>query len=276
MSLEDKQIKNIIEAALLSMAKPMSIEQIMKVFADDERPTIERVRHALKELQNECEERGIELKEVASGFRYQAKQELAPWLARLWEEKPPRYSRAFLETLALIAYRQPVTRAEIEEVRGVSVSSNIIKSMLEREWIRVVGHRDVPGRPALYATTKQFLDYFNMKSLEDLPSLAEIKDLDDLNPELQLPDPDASEEQSDAADKASSEVTESAQASDDEIQLAPIAQSEDAEQHKAQAEQSQEQTNEQLPDNQSDVVAEDADEDTLPEDVVSDATEDKT
>lgn len=189
MSIEDNKLKNILEAALMAVGKPMTIEQMMKLFGDDDRPSATRVKEALQSLQQDCEGRGIELKDIASGFRYQARQDYSEWLSRLWEEKPAKYSRAYLETLALIAYRQPVTRAEIEEVRGVSVSSNIVKTMLEREWIRVVGHRDVPGRPSLYATTKQFLDYFNMKSLEELPSLAEIKDLEELSPELGLTEP---------------------------------------------------------------------------------------
>ncbi len=190
MSIEQDKLKNIIEAALLAVAKPMSVEQILKLFNDDERPSANAIKEMLRMLQKDCENRGIELKQVASGYRYQARSEYSEWLSRLWEEKPAKYSRAALETLALIAYRQPVTRAEIEDVRGVGVSSSIIKTMMEREWVRVVGHRDVPGRPALYATTKQFLDYFNMKSLEELPTLAEIKDLDELHPELDLPEPD--------------------------------------------------------------------------------------
>jgi len=209
MSIEDNKLKNILEAALMAVGKPMTIEQIMKLFGDDERPSATRVKEALSQLQQDCEGRGIELKEIASGYRYQARQDYSDWLSRLWEEKPAKYSRAYLETLALIAYRQPVTRAEIEEVRGVSVSSNIVKTMLEREWIRVVGHRDVPGRPSLYATTKQFLDYFNMKSLEELPSLAEIKDLEELSPELNLPEPGQQDEQNDApAGAAENEASE--------------------------------------------------------------------
>ncbi|TQV86754.1 SMC-Scp complex subunit ScpB [Aliikangiella coralliicola] len=189
--MDDNKLKNILEAALMAINKPMSIEQMTGLFEDEECPPASRIKEALSQLQQDCEGRGIELKDVASGYRYQARQDYAEWIGRLWEEKPAKYSRAYLETLALIAYRQPVTRAEIEEVRGVGVSSNIVRTMLEREWIRVVGHRDVPGRPALYATTKQFLDYFNMKSLDELPSLAEIKDLDDLNPELELTEPGA-------------------------------------------------------------------------------------
>lgn len=194
MNIEKSKLKNIIEAALMAVAKPMTIEQLMVLFGDDERPSNSTMKECLAELQSDSEGRGVELKLVASGYRYQAKQEYSDWLSRLWEERPAKYSRAALETLALIAYRQPVTRAEIEDVRGVGVSSSIIKTMIEREWIRVVGHRDVPGRPALYATTKGFLDYFNMQSLEELPSLAEIKDLEDLNPELDLPDPDEERE----------------------------------------------------------------------------------
>lgn len=189
MSIEDQKLKNILEAALMAVIKPMSTEQLLKLFDDDERPSISRVKQLLTELQQDYAERGVELKIVASGYRFQAKQEYSTWLSRLWEEKPAKYSRAFLETLSLIAYRQPVTRAEIEDVRGVGVSSSIVRTMVEREWIRIVGHRDVPGRPALYATTKGFLDYFNMKSLDELPSLAEIKELDDISPELELNDP---------------------------------------------------------------------------------------
>ncbi|WP_444998118.1 SMC-Scp complex subunit ScpB [Aliikangiella sp. IMCC44359] len=213
MSIDDNKLKNIIESALMSVGKPMSVEQMMKLFDDEEMPSASRVKDALELLQKDCEGRGIELKEIASGYRYQARQDYSSWISRLWEEKPAKYSRAYLETLALIAYRQPVTRAEIEEVRGVSVSSHIIKTMLEREWIRVVGHRDVPGRPSLYATTKQFLDYFNMKSLEELPTLAEIRDLDELSPELELTEPEhelpSTNEDSAEAREAEQNITES-------------------------------------------------------------------
>ena len=194
MTIEQDKLKNIIEAALFAVAKPMSVEQILKLFADEERPSANAIREMLRMLQNESADRGVELTQVGSGFRYQARQDYSQWLSRLWEERPAKYSRAALETLSLIAYRQPVTRGEIEDVRGVGVSSSIIKTMLEREWIRIVGHRDVPGRPALYATTRQFLDYFNMKSLEELPTLAEIKDLEDIHPELGLPNPDENTE----------------------------------------------------------------------------------
>ena len=202
MSIEQTKLKNIIEAAMLAIAHPMSLEQLAKLFDDDDRPSANAIKEIIQQLQAECDGRGVELKEVASGYRYQARQEFSEWLSRLWEERPAKYSRAALETLALITYRQPVTRAEIEDVRGVGVSSSIIKTLMEREWIRIVGHRDVPGRPALYATTKQFLDYFNMKSLEELPSLAEIKDLADLNPELDLPNPDDEREAAASAQNA--------------------------------------------------------------------------
>jgi segregation and condensation protein B len=174
----------IIEGALLAAGKPLSVAQIAELFEEVERPDNSEIREALKELGERCEDRGIELLEVASGFRFQVRQALSPWVARLWHERPQKYSRALLETLSLIAYRQPITRGEIEEIRGVAVSSSIIKTLHEREWIRVVGHRDVPGRPAMYATTRQFLDYFNLKNLEQLPALAEIRDLETLNAEL--------------------------------------------------------------------------------------------
>ncbi len=178
-------IKNIIEAALMAADGPMTVNQLATLFDEQERPQAKAVRDVLKELQTECELRGVELKEVASGFRYQAKQDYAHWLKKLWEERPPRYSRALLETLVLIAYRQPITRAEIEEIRGVAVSSQIIKTLAEREWIKVVGHRDVPGKPALLGTTKVFLDYFNLKNLNELPTLEEIHDLDSRGDELE-------------------------------------------------------------------------------------------
>jgi segregation and condensation protein B len=188
MAMNKENIKRIIEAALFAAGKPLSLESLAGLFEESERPARTDLRKALAELASDYADRGVELVEVASGWRFQSRQDFAPWIQKLWDEKPGRYSRATLETLALIAYRQPVTRGEIEEVRGVSVSSNIIKTLLEREWIRVVGHRDVPGRPALYATTRQFLDYFNLKSLDELPSLAELKDLESLAPELPLED----------------------------------------------------------------------------------------
>lgn len=195
MSLSPEKIKNIVEAALMAAGQPLSIDRLLSLFLDEQQPSRDQIRDALKTLAEDCEDRGVELKEVSSGFRFQAKQENATWVARLWEEKPPRYSRALLETLSLIAYRQPITRGEIEDVRGVSVSSNIVKTLLERDWVKVVGHRDVPGKPAMYATTKQFLDYFNLKNLGELPTLAEIRDIDSINAELDLVEPGAEDTQ---------------------------------------------------------------------------------
>ena len=195
--MNPQQLKNIIEAALLAANHPLSVDQLAALFApaqpeqttedaEDKWPTRDELRQALAALQQECESRGIELKEVSSGYRFQVKQALAPWISRLWEERAPRYSRALLETLALIAYRQPITRAEIEDIRGVAVSSNIIKTLQEREWVRVLGHREVPGRPALYGTTREFLDFFSLKGLGDLPTLAEISSLDDIPTQMHL------------------------------------------------------------------------------------------
>ncbi|MAK90404.1 MAG: SMC-Scp complex subunit ScpB [Oleibacter sp.] len=181
-------LKNILEAALMAAGGPLSLERMQSLFEEDDIPAPQAIRDALTELKNDLLGRGIELTEVASGFRFQVRTEVAPWVAKLWDERPQRYSRALLETLALIAYRQPITRGDIEDVRGVVVSSGIMKTLLEREWVRVVGHRDVPGRPAMYATTKEFLDYFGLKSLEDLPSLMEIRELDDANRKLELGD----------------------------------------------------------------------------------------
>jgi segregation and condensation protein B len=179
-------LKKILEGAIFAAGQPMNIEQLGLLFDEAERPSNSDMRVVLDELKAEYAERGVELKEVASGFRFQVRQETGPWVSRLWDEKPSRYSRALLETLALIAYRQPITRSEIEEIRGVSVSSHIIKTLIEREWIRVAGHRDVPGRPALFATTREFLDSFNLKNLAELPSLSEIRDLDSINAELEF------------------------------------------------------------------------------------------
>jgi segregation and condensation protein B len=188
MSDVDNKVKMIIEGLLLSAGRPLSLDNITAVFSEDEKPDRQELKAVMEAIAEDCDDRGFELKEVASGFRFQVKQELSEWVAKLWEERPPRYTRALLETLALIAYRQPITRGDIEEIRGVAVSANIIRTLLDREWIRVVGHRDVPGRPAMFATTKQFLDYFNLKSLQELPPLAEIKDLDSAAQELDLDD----------------------------------------------------------------------------------------
>ncbi|MBZ0332748.1 SMC-Scp complex subunit ScpB [Marinobacter sp. AL4B] len=179
------RIQAIAEAALLAAGKPLSIDQLRELFLESERPTRQAMEQAITQLKVACEGRGFELKQIASGYRLQVRAEFAPWVGRLFEEKPQRYSRALLETLALIAYRQPITRGEIEEIRGVAVSSNIIRTLLEREWVRVVGHRDVPGRPAMYATTKQFLDYFNLTGLDELPALSEVRDLEEIGREIE-------------------------------------------------------------------------------------------
>ena len=177
--MQIEQLKPIIEAALLASSQPMTIHQLGDLFNEADDVGQEQIAKVLEALAEDCDGRGVELKQVASGFRYQVRQEVHPWISRMWTEKPSRYSRALLETLALIAYRQPITRPEIEQIRGVVVSSNIIKTMEEREWIRVVGYRDVPGKPALFGTTRAFLDYFNLKSLDQLPPLSEIRDMED-------------------------------------------------------------------------------------------------
>jgi len=177
--MQIEQLKPIVEAALLAASQPMTVAQLGDLFSETDEIGHEQIARALESLAADCEGRGVELKEIASGFRYQVRQEVHPWISRMWTEKPSRYSRALLETLALIAYRQPITRPEIEQIRGVVVSSNIIKTLEEREWIRVVGYRDVPGKPALFGTTRAFLDYFNLKSLDQLPPLSEIRDMED-------------------------------------------------------------------------------------------------
>lgn len=199
--MNNEELKPIVEGLIFAAEDPMSIKELFTVFTDHksteqastnhkstEQASIEQVqiKEVLDQLKDDYEGRGLELKEVGSGFRFQVRETHASWISKLWQERPARYSRASLETLALIAYRQPITRAEIEDVRGVSVSSNIVKALLEREWVRVVGHRDVPGKPALYSTTKEFLNYFNLKSLEELPALSELKDIDAINEQLNL------------------------------------------------------------------------------------------
>ena len=190
-------LKSILEGVLMASDEPLNMADLAGIFADDEKPSNAEINNALHQLREDYSERGIELKEVASGFRIQVREDVNLWVSRLWEERPQRYSRALLETLALIAYRQPITRGDIEEVRGVSVRSTIIRTLQEREWIRVVGHRDVPGKPALFGTTKAFLDYFNLTSLDDLPSLAEIADMGSLEPELDLEPADQVEREGD-------------------------------------------------------------------------------
>lgn len=180
-------LKPIVEAALLAAGQALSLAQLAELFDDGERPSQTDLANTIEALKADCSGRGVELVEVASGFRYQVRSEVHARICRLWTERQTRYSRALLETLALIAYRQPITRGEIEAVRGVAVSTQIIRTLEDREWIRVVGHRDVPGRPALYGTTRAFLDYFGLRSLDELPTLAELKDIDALEPELAFP-----------------------------------------------------------------------------------------
>lgn len=186
--MDQIEIKHFIEAALLAAGRPLSVDQLQNLFDGRMAPDKADIRAAVATLIEEYEPRGVTISEVASGFRVQVKAAMADQLQKLWEERPPRYSRALFETLALVAYRQPITRGEIEEVRGVSVSTNIVRTLLEREWIRIVGHRDVPGRPEMFGTTKQFLDYFGLKKLEDLPPLADLSDWESLRVQLNLPE----------------------------------------------------------------------------------------
>lgn len=213
--MKQNEIVRILEAILMSAEKPLTLANLMNFFALEELVTKNAVREALGEMAGRCDGRGFELRQVASGYRYQTRPEYRDWVSKHWDERPPRYSRALMEILALIVYRQPTTRAEIEEIRGVAVSSNIIKTLEEREWIRVVGHKEVPGRPAMFGTTPQLLDYFNLSSLDELPALSELKNLDEMYPELvanatntteakkaQEPDTDeSSKDDSDGSDK---------------------------------------------------------------------------
>lgn len=187
--IDSDRLKRIVDAAILAAGQPLSIGQLEELFEEAERPSHTELAKALEALANDCATRGVELVEVASGFRYQVKAEVHAHVARLWTERQSRYSRALMETLALIAYRQPITRGEIEAVRGVAVSTQIVKTLEEREWVRVIGHRDVPGRPALFGTTRTFLDYFGLRSLDQLPTLAEIRDLDSIEPQFAFPNP---------------------------------------------------------------------------------------
>lgn len=183
--MENKLIQ-IIEAALLSASRPLNIEEIQRLFPKDQTPDKEDIKETLDEIEELCTNRGVELKRVSSGYRMQVKQSLSEYIAKLWEEKPQKYTKATLETLALIAYRQPITRGEIEEIRGVSVGTQLIRGILERGWIKIVGQRDVPGRPSLYATTKEFLDYFGLQHLRELPDLPDLPDVNSLDMELPL------------------------------------------------------------------------------------------
>jgi segregation and condensation protein B len=215
--MQDRMLMNVIEAGLLAAGRPVSVEQLLELFDERERPEASEIRAALTALQAEYAERGIELKEVASGFRIQVRRGISATVSRLWQERPRRYSRALLETLALIAYRQPITRGEIEEVRGVVVSSNIVRTLLERSWVRVVGHRDVPGRPAMFGTTREFLDYFGLKKLDDLPPLSEIKDFEDFNRDLGLPEANPQADLIEALETAGDDYRDPFESLEDEL-----------------------------------------------------------
>ena len=186
--MDNQQLKYIVEAALLAAGRPLDLNGLQALFGDDHPPGKDELRAAIVGLQEDYSSRGIAIEEVASGFRVQIRSSMSGWLARLWEERAPRYSRALMETLAIIAYRQPVTRGDVEDIRGVGVTTNIMRSLLERSWIRVVGFRDVPGKPAIYGTTREFLDYFGLKKLDDLPPLADLKDLEAFTAQLELTD----------------------------------------------------------------------------------------
>jgi segregation and condensation protein B len=197
--MNDQYVRNVIEAALLAAGRPLAADELVGLFDERDGSAADEVRSAIAALQSEYETRGIELVEVASGFRIQIRSAVAPPVSRLWQERPTKYSRALLETLALVAYRQPITRGEIEQIRGVTVNPNIIKTLLERSWIRVIGHRDVPGRPELLGTTRDFLDYFGLQKLDDLPTLAALKELENLRVQLSLPGAEPAVESTEAA-----------------------------------------------------------------------------
>ena len=182
----EHKLTQVVEAILLSASRPLDIQEIERVFPDNERPTREEIRQALTEIEEQCLDRGVELKKVSSGYRLQVRQALSIYVAKLWEERPQRFSKATLETLALIAYRQPITRGEIEEIRGVTIGTQLMRGLMERGWVKIVGQRDVPGRPSLYSTTKEFLDYFGLQHLRELPELPELPDLQSLDMELPL------------------------------------------------------------------------------------------
>jgi segregation and condensation protein B len=187
--MDNDKLQPILEALFAASDKPLSVNQLFELFVGDiDHPNKDEIRKAIEDLTEKYQHAGVELKQVASGFRLQVRADYETWVTRLWEQKPPRYSRALMETLALIAYRQPITRGEIEDIRGVSVSTNIVRTLEERDWVKSLGHKEVPGRPTLYGTTREFLDYFNLKSLNELPTLAEIRDLDQFNPEFSFED----------------------------------------------------------------------------------------
>lgn len=210
--MSESYIRNVLEAALLAAGQPMPLAELARLFDEQHRPSSQQLHAALDALEQEYAGRGIELKHTASGYRIQVRRELAAEISRLWPERAVRYSRALLETLALIAYRQPITRAEIEAVRGVTVNPNIVRTMIERNWVRVVGHRDVPGHPELLGTTREFLDYFGLKSLDELPPLSELRPIGDVNLELGL----ASEEGGVVVTETTADSAEADEASDDD------------------------------------------------------------
>ena len=187
----EMKLNEILEALLLSSSRPISIDDILKVF-EDPKPSKDEIRKALNQIDKDCFTRGIELKKIASGYRFQVKQSLSQYIAKLWEEKPQKFSKATLETLSLIAYKQPITRGEIEEIRGVAVGTQLIRGLMERGWVKIVGQRDVPGRPSLYSTTKEFLDYFGLQHLRELPELPSLPDLTSIEHELPIDEPDKS------------------------------------------------------------------------------------
>jgi segregation and condensation protein B len=224
--MNDQYVRNVIEAALLASGRPLTTDELESLFDERDGTAVETVQAALTALRGEYEARGIEIVEVASGFRIQVRPSVAQPVSRLWQERPAKYSRALLETLALVAYRQPITRGEIEQIRGVAVNPNIIKTLLERGWIRVIGHRDVPGKPELLGTTREFLDYFSLKKLDDLPTLAQLKELEDLRVQLSLPGADAAVQEAAPGETAatSEDGAEAALASTDgAVDPAPVA-----------------------------------------------------
>jgi segregation and condensation protein B len=219
--MNDQYVRNVIEAALLAAGRPLAADELVGLFDERDGSNADEVQAAIGALRADYETRGLELVEVASGYRIQIRAAVAQPVSRLWQERPPKYSRALLETLALVAYRQPITRGEIEQIRGVAVNVNIIKTLLERNWIRVVGHRDVPGKPELLGTTREFLDYFNLQRLDDLPTLAQLKELEDLRVQLSLPGagPEVAEVEPDAAIEAAAPPGEGAEAASEEDEL---------------------------------------------------------
>jgi segregation and condensation protein B len=225
--MNEQYVRNVVEAALLAAGRPLTVAELVALFGASEESHDEAVRQALSELTAEYENRGVELREVASGFRIQIRSAVAEPVSKLWQERPGKYSRALLETLALVAYRQPITRGEIEQIRGVAVNPNIIKTLIERSWVRVVGHRDVPGKPELLGTTRDFLDYFGLKKLDDLPTLVQLKEMEDLRVQLSLPGADPAA--LDAPAEAQAAPSDEHQPAAAELEGEPVADDEEAE-----------------------------------------------